>query len=457
MITFTLGKGVLNQYFPLKKVVNHLFKDPLDKSAPFYSTWHKADLRAKAIMWLSVFDAHLNQAQQALTAKKMWTLMCILFEKSTLPSKLAAQRSFCTRKCRKTMLPFGASIRHLAATLKSMSVTADDSKLAIALLNGLPGLFHTLISALDAFHIDDKNFTFEFVQSRCHQEEQRHILRDRDSLTHTETAELFTKHSNKQNRAFQRRTVSTAASSGTAFAALRIILILLPMVTLLELVWNSPLQLPSAWLQCSHHLLKMTRIRVSFASYVYVPLPVSLHIQISLSFSMPYFGLLTQDVFLTSRTTGFYSPVTILFPPHHFWMLGLTQLRSSLVLVQSLSVFSKGEQPSNKFAAMCFRFRNFAINSCLFLQWQNPAYMLIPQQIMFLCFVNRIPYWRLLGNYLADCMFWTRAKAQVFRLWVVVMFRLPLLQEYGMSGSRIQGLPQSSQWLIVVSSKVSSF
>ena len=55
----------------------------------------------------------------------------------------------------------------MAATLKSMFVTLEDTGMAMALLNGLPDRFDTLISALDASHTDDKHMTFELVQSRC--------------------------------------------------------------------------------------------------------------------------------------------------------------------------------------------------------------------------------------------------------------------------------------------------
>ena len=65
--------------------------------------------------------------------------------------------------------------------------------MAMALLNGLPDRFDSLISALDAANIDDQKFSFEFVQSRCLQEEQRHTQRDNDSLKAAETAALFTK------------------------------------------------------------------------------------------------------------------------------------------------------------------------------------------------------------------------------------------------------------------------
>eukprot|EP00171_Calliarthron_tuberculosum_P022313 IDg22313t1 len=62
--------------------------------------------------------------------------------------------------------------------------------MAMALLNGLPERFDGLISALDALGNDDKIFTFDFVKSRCAQEEQRHSQRDKLSLSKSESAAL---------------------------------------------------------------------------------------------------------------------------------------------------------------------------------------------------------------------------------------------------------------------------
>ena len=99
------------------------------------------------------------------------------------------------------ILAFAARIRQMAATLKSMSVTLEDSEMLIALLNGLPDRFDSLISALDASHTDDKHLTFELVQSRCLQEEQRHTQRDEDALKKSEAAALlatkFPSHGNQ--------------------------------------------------------------------------------------------------------------------------------------------------------------------------------------------------------------------------------------------------------------------
>ena len=123
----------------------------------------------------------------------MWRLICDIFEKHTLLNKLAARRRFYTAKMHdnEKILPFAARIRQMAATLKSMSINIEDSEMAMALLNGLRDRFDSLISALDASHTDDKQLTFELVQSRCLQEEQRHTQRDQDALKKSEAAALL--------------------------------------------------------------------------------------------------------------------------------------------------------------------------------------------------------------------------------------------------------------------------
>ena len=124
----------------------------------------------------------------------MWTLICEIYEKHTLLNKLAARRRFYTAVMHdgEKVLSFAGRIRQLAAFLKSMEVTIDDQEMAMALLNGLPDRFDSLISALDALGNDDKLFTFEFVKSRCVQEEQRHTQRDIDAHNMSETDALLT-------------------------------------------------------------------------------------------------------------------------------------------------------------------------------------------------------------------------------------------------------------------------
>lgn len=51
----------------------------------------------------------------------------------------------------------------------------------MAVLNGIHDLFDSLISALNAAHIDEDKISFDFVKSRCHQEEQSYAQRGHDS------------------------------------------------------------------------------------------------------------------------------------------------------------------------------------------------------------------------------------------------------------------------------------
>ena len=199
---FHTWKTRIQLVLSLKEVDGYISDDPPDRESDSYSEWNKGDLKAKALIGLTLSDAHLEQVQHAGSAKEMWTLICDIFEKHTLLNKLAARRRFYTAKMHENekLLAFAARVRQLAATLKSMSVTIEDSEMAMALLNGLPDRFDSLISALDASHTDDEDLTFEFVQSRCLQEEQRHAIRDQDALKKSEAAALLATRSSKPRR-----------------------------------------------------------------------------------------------------------------------------------------------------------------------------------------------------------------------------------------------------------------
>ena len=83
-----------------------------------------------------------------------------------------------------------------------MSVTMEDSEMAMAFLNGLPDRFDSLILAVDESYIDESQLTFELVQSRCIQEQQRHEQRDADALQKSQTAALMaTRQSNFRKNA----------------------------------------------------------------------------------------------------------------------------------------------------------------------------------------------------------------------------------------------------------------
>ena len=164
-----------------------------------YKTWQKGDKKARGVIAMAIQDEHLEQVQHALTAKEMWNMIKDLFEKQTLLNKISARRSFYTAKLEdgEKMLKFAARIRQLAATLKSMGGQVDDREMAMALLCGLPDRFDSLVSALDT-HVDNEStFTFQFVLSRCVQEEQRQSERDRTTLAKSETAALLASQKKK--------------------------------------------------------------------------------------------------------------------------------------------------------------------------------------------------------------------------------------------------------------------
>lgn len=186
----------------LNEVKNHFDDEPPEKNFARLSEWHKADVKAKEIIGLTLSDAHLEQVQHASIAKEMWGLICNIFEKHTLLNKLAALRRFHTAKMQgsENVLQFTARIRQLAATLKSMSVNLEDCEMAMALLNGFSDRFDSLISALDAANIYDEKFSFEFVKSRRFQEEQRHALRNQNTLKSSESVALFNKKTSRTKR-----------------------------------------------------------------------------------------------------------------------------------------------------------------------------------------------------------------------------------------------------------------
>ena len=168
-----------------------------------HSAWKKKDKKTQAIIGLHLSDKYLEQVSHAETAKEMWNMICDIFEKHTLLNKLAARRRFYTATMTEgeSVLSFSARVRQLAASLKSMGVTVDDKEMAMGFLCGLPETFDSLISALDALIDDNKNFTFQFVVSRCQQEEQRQQQRLEESLIKSETSALVaTKHKKARSK-----------------------------------------------------------------------------------------------------------------------------------------------------------------------------------------------------------------------------------------------------------------
>lgn len=128
--------------------------------------------------------------------------ICDILEKHTQLNKLSARRRFYNAKMEEVEndLIFTARSRQLADSVKSISVYLKDSEMTMVLLNSLPDHLDPLISTLHTSHSDEKNFTFEFVQSRCVQEEQRFTQRHSSALKVSESAALFANNSYTLNQ-----------------------------------------------------------------------------------------------------------------------------------------------------------------------------------------------------------------------------------------------------------------
>ncbi len=80
-------------------------------------------------------------------------------------NKLSARRKFYTAIVEgiESVLKCANRIRQLATSLKSMNVDIPQSEMAMALLNGLPQEYNSLICALDAIKDEDTELDWEFV------------------------------------------------------------------------------------------------------------------------------------------------------------------------------------------------------------------------------------------------------------------------------------------------------
>lgn len=171
-------------------------------SDPIYKKWSTNDKKATAFIVLSLSTGHFEQVQHASLAKEMWNLVCDIYEKHALLNQLAARRKFYSAAMDESekVLEFAARVRQVASTLKSMNVTVEDQGKAITFLSGLPNRFDSIITALDALSDVEGKFTFDFVVSRCNQEEQPHLLRDIQSLAKSETAALLASKSGQSGK-----------------------------------------------------------------------------------------------------------------------------------------------------------------------------------------------------------------------------------------------------------------
>eukprot|EP00171_Calliarthron_tuberculosum_P000627 IDg627t1 len=144
---------------------------------------HRQDKTARMTIGLTLSDEMLKNVTNTTTALEMWSEICNVHQRHTLLNKLSARRDFYTATMQngEKMLVYINRIRQMAATLKSMDVVIDDKEMAMAVLNGLPQRFETIITALDAIGDDDISFTFDKVRGRLLQEEKRFTMRESSS------------------------------------------------------------------------------------------------------------------------------------------------------------------------------------------------------------------------------------------------------------------------------------
>ena len=178
---FYIWKQKIQLLLALRDVDQYISDDvvPDSTSADERRKWIRGDAKAKAIIGLSLSDDHLQHVRGLSSAKETWDAILSVFERHTLLNRLAARREFYTVTMvpNEKVLSFINRVKELGARLQSMSVEIDDKEMAMAVLNGLPSRFDSLIVALDALGNEDKVFGLDFVKSRVLQEEQRENMK----------------------------------------------------------------------------------------------------------------------------------------------------------------------------------------------------------------------------------------------------------------------------------------
>ena len=188
---FHSWKGRMLDALSIKDLDVYIDEDPPTDEAELL-TWKRKDRKARAIIGFGLSDIHYEQVQHASSAKDMWTLICDIYEKHTLSNEINAYVNFFSAKMKdgERVSEYATRVVQLGNTLKSMGGPVEDRYLAIVLLKGLPERYAGLICALDALNTSDR-ITFDFVKSRCMQEEQRQLERDQEAHKKSEVAALL--------------------------------------------------------------------------------------------------------------------------------------------------------------------------------------------------------------------------------------------------------------------------
>ena len=158
------------------------------------AAWRKKDIKAQAIIGLTLSDDLLENVREVQTTKEMWKKICDVFQRHTLLNKLAARRKFYTAAMgdNESVMQFSNRVLQLASTLKSMDVAVDESETSMALLNGLPEEYAPLITAMDTMSGENEVLKFDYVKSRVMQEEQRITIRTSQANAKSEATALAT-------------------------------------------------------------------------------------------------------------------------------------------------------------------------------------------------------------------------------------------------------------------------
>ena len=180
----------------LKGLEDFIVDDP-PSDPELLKIWKKMDGKAQATIGLSLSDDMLENVRDVSSAKEMWSSIKNVFERHTLLNKLSARRKFYTATMadNEPILKFSNRIRQLASTLKNMSVPVSESEMAMALPNGLPDEYHSLISALDTIGSDGHELSWAHVKSRVLQEEQRINARTKKALEKSDAVALVVANS----------------------------------------------------------------------------------------------------------------------------------------------------------------------------------------------------------------------------------------------------------------------
>lgn len=154
----------------LKDLDHYLTEDPPGKEGDQMSrSWTLGDQKAHATIGLAIFDEHLEHVRAAESAKGVWEKINNVFECHAFFNRLTEGRRLYTvsMEAGEKVLPYLNPVKHLVATLKSMDVVIDVQEMVMAVLNGVPPTYETLIIALSALGSDGRKFSYDSVKVEC--------------------------------------------------------------------------------------------------------------------------------------------------------------------------------------------------------------------------------------------------------------------------------------------------